>query len=1058
MKLSLILCDQEVEMIENISLPLNKTYENLYNPTDIIVDSSRSINIPMTSKNNMILANSYRLDRNILSGDNSQMNIGLHLDPTKKIPMKLLYNSSVVLEGYAKFVSANNSTNNKYYTLNLFGVLGDIFQKLKSVVVSENQLTDDQKSESDGGAKYILYNTPAPITYLNADYIKSCWNVENNGFVGLRTRSDVIGFAPSYRGKYNNFESSKIEVYDITNGGSKIIPLSEYVNTKWTETYNENNPGVSESFVQDTIEALDSESLVGDGMTDHQMREYRSYMLKPYIFLNQLLQLFQVQITQLSDYTLELDTNWFNANNPYWTKICYMLDFLDNKDGNEDVDLQITEAEDLPKTFAGPRSVSCELSSSILDDYIKSTSTVSIRPVDVNISISGFGPTGEDVNPLILYSFPLGAHPEITMTFNKETYFIIKTTCRNRLGGSSLTNNVYCSFEDFSVAKQFIKESDLLESNYIKLENSQRKTTAQINGWDEFLETKDLALLQAIYTTSFNVSLPAMGFTFTTNNTAGINITRTVTIKNVNNFVPLNITYYSPGLNAPSYQGEVTYVHLADNPFYKVSYNSLYVNKSWRDNIEVNLKSIYFKEDSPLFDIILQYTKMFGLIWVPDYNSKTIKLLHKYTHFKDYVIEDWSDKLDRNEDFIIEPVTFNKKYVTFEYEDVDGYRYSGYRDKYGLNYGGKIINTGYDFGTERDNLFSNISPSCASSKVFLTMKDIEDWDLSSVLISQPDKHSYIDCEDGDGESAISIYNWYLRGENKTLDVPVRITDDTALQKASNEFCWLDETMSSTSGVTVDSIPTFNIAVNYEHSFPHMVGQTINCVFNTPKEDYTSSQVIADSLGNSIYDQFWNNYITERYSIQNKKVTAYFNISPVDYMNFSFNKFISVDNQLFMVNKIFDYDINAKGLTKVELVQITNTDVYINGSRRFPPIVVSPDSLTIYGSLQSSYDGSFNLTAQITLPNIDERGEWGELQGRLTMYRGTPVTAEDVDTNQDLATDNYVFIEYGDWQGEIGRDVMVLYWVDMDGNKFEGSITYTVGGEVFEIPIIIDYTI
>jgi hypothetical protein len=48
MKIQLFLNDLEVELNDNINFPLTKTFENLSNPTDIIVDYSKTINIPIT--------------------------------------------------------------------------------------------------------------------------------------------------------------------------------------------------------------------------------------------------------------------------------------------------------------------------------------------------------------------------------------------------------------------------------------------------------------------------------------------------------------------------------------------------------------------------------------------------------------------------------------------------------------------------------------------------------------------------------------------------------------------------------------------------------------------------------------------------------------------------------------------------------------------------------------------------------------------------------------------------------------------------------------------------
>jgi hypothetical protein len=85
--IQLFLENQEVELTDKVSFPLNKSFENLWNPTDIIVEYSKSINIPASKFNNQIMANAYRLDRQF-NGADSATNIGMYLNPLKRIPMK----------------------------------------------------------------------------------------------------------------------------------------------------------------------------------------------------------------------------------------------------------------------------------------------------------------------------------------------------------------------------------------------------------------------------------------------------------------------------------------------------------------------------------------------------------------------------------------------------------------------------------------------------------------------------------------------------------------------------------------------------------------------------------------------------------------------------------------------------------------------------------------------------------------------------------------------------------------------------------------------------------
>lgn len=1039
MKIQLLLEDMEVELGQNISIPLNKTFENLSNPTDIITEYSKSINIPLTSRNNEILSNSYRLDRTIIAND-SGVNLGIYLDPTKKIPMKLLYNSQVVLEGYAKFASANNSTKNGCYTLNLFGTLGEIFQKLKSVVVSESQLTDEQKAEPDGGAKYVLRDRSAQGEKLNADYVFRSFENYYNNIYGYINSTDVIGFAPSYRGYYNEFDSKKIQMgTSTTDPESNFYGLDKVLENEWATTYKNNN-SVTAEVAQAYAETLGAGNIVGDGFKDYQMRDYRCYMMKPYIYFNQLMQMYQDQIKFISDYELELDNNWFNVNNPYWTRMCYMLDYLDSKDGNEDISVQLTNTEKLQDWghLEGTSSGFYEFGKdiSIINDYVSTSKMLYTNPFNIRMHVNGIGPN----------SVFMGG--DISLDFPYSTFFKVEISVYD--GHTTQNRYFFVSFYDYKDVKSYINDAEFSENNFIKI--AKPATKWQFFEYDRYLETGDFHDLKTDYYIDFDIPIDKLVFTFD-NPVANFDFSVSVAIVNQRQTTLYTAKLKISNTNIPTIVTKPSTLVRST-----ATMTPIYMNQSWRDNIDISLSNIFFKEDTNLFDIILQYTKMFGLIWDIDYTTKKVKVLHKSTYFKDITIEDWTDKLDRSKDFIIEPITFNTRNVKFNYEDVDGYRYSGYRDKYGVNIGEKNIVTGYDFGNETKDLFKNITPSSASSKPFVSFYDWAGWDLTSIIPQNVPQNTFIDAEDEEQSSAISIYNWYLRGENKSIENSLidkyYITNDSPQMKQTGTYCWMDSEIAQTNGIQIYTLPSFNIAIDEPGLFPQLQGRVLSCVFNTPNEDFTTGKLISKSNGNAIYDLFWKKFINERYNIQNKKVTAYINMQPIDFINFKFNKFITLNNQLFIVNKIFDYDINATNkLTKVELIQVTDMDVYKNGSESFPAVVISPNEVNVVGNGSDYADGNVGITAHITYLDANgelTRGYWGSLIGTFT-YEDGSTTSESSDFWE------YLMLEYGDWEPNIGRDTMYLYWENMTNKAFEGKLDYELpNGEVITIPISINY--
>ena len=76
-------------------------------------------------------------------------------------------------------------------------------------------------------------------------------------------------------------------------------------------------------------------------------------------------------------------------------------------------------------------------------------------------------------------------------------------------------------------------------------------------------------------------------------------------------------------------------------------------------------------------------------------------------------------------------------------------------------------------------------------------------------------------------------------------------------------------------------------------------------YSKPYVNYTINKD-SYSKANGIYENFWENYLNERYNKQNKIVTCYLRLTPYDIANFKYNNFVKIENQLYMVNKIYDY--------------------------------------------------------------------------------------------------------------------------------------------------------
>ena len=155
--------NQLMDVDEKLSFPLNKILEELNDPTLIKVEWSKTIQLPMTDNNNLFFGNYFRLDNVIVADPNGSIS-GVYFDPTQKLNFRIMYNSDIVMEGYAKMLSNNNSYSKKAYELSLYGKLGEVLNKIKNLTLKKptnlQEITEDDKlyvgySEDESGNPVI---------------------------------------------------------------------------------------------------------------------------------------------------------------------------------------------------------------------------------------------------------------------------------------------------------------------------------------------------------------------------------------------------------------------------------------------------------------------------------------------------------------------------------------------------------------------------------------------------------------------------------------------------------------------------------------------------------------------------------------------------------------------------------------------------------------------------------------------------------------------------------------------------------------------------------------
>lgn len=887
--------NQLMDVDKKLSFPLNKILEELNDPTLIKVEWSKTIQLPMTDNNNLFFGNYFRLDNVTVADVNGSIS-GVYFDPTQKLNFRIMYNSDIVMEGYAKMLHNNNSSTKKVYELSLYGKLGEVLNKIKNLTLKKPIDLEDIKEEEklyvgyseDEDGNPVIDNILTEGLKLNKELVKASIDRSNPTLnYDDATDVDIIGFAITNRGLYNEFDSKSF-LYN-----KKYYTIDDYIN----RFKNVTNSG----------------DFFPDGMNEHEVHELRSYYQKPYVYVNKLIQLIQKWVNNNTDYTLNLSNTWFNDNNPYWKNFIMMCKDLDVKKTDT-----ITNSYQL----------------SVDTNLVVYPSSSSYHNNGDNSKIIDFNVISEQkqiLKPNPNYQLNI-EDDSLNYIFNDEFNITVE------VGHSDDTNIRFRRHEGIKLTFYTVPLNSSTPNPYT---------------YSVFLTGKD-NLNQEVMERNYDQVIVAE---FNDRVEVGQNsyVSQTNEIKITGKHMFTNISgSYKIGMKVDLYTVDGSLSKDNDWPlawnFFQIKTKRgepllCYINKNKRSNRYLNFSDL-FQDNYKISELFINYVKIFNLMFDVDYNNKTITIIDKTNYYQNYEIEDWSDKIDRTQDMKQTPNTFDVKNILLNYDDFDIKYNKQYKSKYGLNYGSYKLITRYSFNEETKNLFKGLKPSVSSSEYYLDYKKIQNNLDFNYYLSNRIFPAIFKADDNKKTDVDSFGQFYFRSFQKNLvnnsgeSYPLFLTDDSNVMIANDKYTWGDIYANDIDGrrnsIQVNSYPVLDIVYSTRSSYPVIsINQKYGCSFAKPAETYINNMLVYP-LGYSsnikyVYDVCWKNWINERYGVGSKVLTAYFNLNLVDYNLFNFKKFIRIDNTLFSVNKIYDFDVNALKPTKVELLRVTDINNYLNAT-------------------------------------------------------------------------------------------------------------------------------
>ena len=292
---------------EGISILFQRQRTDYTNPTIVRNSFTKTIKLPGTKTNNSIFSNLWKLDRyvNINGGD---------FVPSKREPFILLKDGNLVEQGYVKLNNIVWNSNNDSYTyeVTLYGELGNLLYGLSYNIDNEtDEVSPLTLADLDFGFKEFR---------ISKDLIDYAWKrLDNNSSTSGDNYKifDTINFMVSYDGipQANNFDTKSVWCSVDRKASVNWKGHHYYANQFPSEIVEDN---VTYKYINTRLSKMDPEDHYAlmelkKELTPLEMRDLRSYLLRPVINIKKMFEAIGKYISDHYGYILDMSDPFFST-------------------------------------------------------------------------------------------------------------------------------------------------------------------------------------------------------------------------------------------------------------------------------------------------------------------------------------------------------------------------------------------------------------------------------------------------------------------------------------------------------------------------------------------------------------------------------------------------------------------------------------------------------------------------------------------------------------------------------------------------------------------------
>lgn len=854
-------------------------HTDLHNPTVVKNSYTKTVTVEGTPENNRIFNDFYDMRR--MNGE------GL-FNPSRKEEFTLYRNGEPMESGYVKLDKVEKNNGRINYHITLYGGLGQFLYNLQYKEDGEQM----KLSDLDYGSGEKEFDVE-----VDAKNVLYAWN-RINGKNGEWQNDeykifDKINFAPCYNGIPKDFSADKV-----------AIDVQSFITADDTDL---SNQFVTEKDGYTTVDGWVMGELAKE-YDEWEMNDLRSYMQRPVVRFKEIIQ-GCCRPENNGGYTVDLDSDFFSADNPYYENAWMTMPLL-------------TEIE-------------------------KDEKEISIEYINDGYKIIG-AEEGLDIRLTIPFSLGVAAEREALE---------YRTNCNYSY--ASVGAGTY--LEGFSDVARYIQLVAYdADGKIVGASNIKSFHSTQSGDFHQYNKAYDTTVEDVIGVYKWKedaykfISDKADSFDLTVN----FKYVDGVIVKFVERWCVVNDGSIRANSNTLFYG----YNDMVEASEWNLDAFNGYVSVVEK-GYKITKKTLLNSERTPC-DYFLSYLKTFNLhIW-KDMYDKVIYVRTRKNFFNDEV-KDLEDLVDRGDNITITPLTFENKWLCFKAEyETDEKLHKDYVDEYGLDFGIQKVDTNYSFDSSSKDILENYAfKGCITtrnrSKYYTDLHIYKTEDIQyppfmldgckTYLFKGGDttEASYItpkttaeakqlwsekfydlmpkpnftdkNNESVEGANVLLFYNGKKEVKNNDGElIFIYITDDIPQFETLNdgEPCWI----WSYNGKRPDYLPMFGRYITNENGWI-----THSWDFGTPKAIYVPDYKIDQS--SSIYSKYWQSYMRDQYD-SNTRVVECKVLLKERVVGEWLQRFYYWDGRYWVLNKITDYNPTSNSTTKCEFITVNDKTNYL----------------------------------------------------------------------------------------------------------------------------------